>query len=160
MLFRLRGPWLFQQPERPGSHILSLRLGIVLSFCQEVFLFIRYNSWPFFFRLVFMSILYEISVAFLKLEITKWNLLIKKIFPIKYICSVSANICTAIKHPNSQKKRGLHWLTINMFTYLCGRFWYIYIYIYIWNSIMFNLLKILTISPLDYMFLILIVIFY
>ena len=129
MLFRLRGPWLFQQPERPGTHILSLRLGIVLSFCQEVFLFIRYNFWPFFFHLVFMSILYEISVAFPKLEITKWNLLIKKIFPIKYICSVSANICTAIKHPNSQKKGAP--LIDNKYVYIF--MWMILIYIYIYE---------------------------
>ena len=128
MLFRLRGPWLFQQPERPGTHILSLRLGIVLSFCQEVLLFIRYNFWPFFFHLVFMSILYEISVAFLKLEITKWNLLIKKIFPI--ICSVSANICTAIKHPNSQKKKGAP-LIDNKYVYIF--MWTILIYIYIYE---------------------------
>ena len=64
MLVRLRGPWHFQQPERPGTHILSFRLGILLSFCQEAFRFIRYNFWPVFFSLIFISILYEISVAF------------------------------------------------------------------------------------------------
>ena len=46
---QVEGPWHFQQPERPGTHILSFRLGILLSFCQEDFRFIRYNFWPFFF---------------------------------------------------------------------------------------------------------------
>ena len=65
---QVEGPWHFQQPERPGTHILSLGLGILLSFCQEAFQFFRYNFWPFF-SLVFIFKLYEISVAFQRHEI-------------------------------------------------------------------------------------------